>query len=141
MTTTETTNDTTPATDRPVQQALPRWRQILHDLGEDFAPPGLTEIRTEPRPSLQDIRLYGEVGGYARATGPVRAAGRAWSRVAWLVTAAGYYALWVAQRPSRAFVAFVTCGVLVMTPWGGAALGFTADVLGWLSTLHTLIGS
>jgi hypothetical protein len=80
---------------------------------------GLTErapaIWSERRPSLAEIREYGRNGQYTGENGAIRRLGQAYAWFVLMVTAGGYYVLWVIQHPARLAVATVIATLFALT--------------------------
>lgn len=95
-------------------------RDWLKELRVAFTPP---EIWSERRPSLREVWLYAKYGPWTSEYGFVRWMGRAyaWS-VALPLHTAGYYLLWIVQRPTR-LVTAVLLGVLIGNTGPGRAIG------------------
>jgi hypothetical protein len=64
-----------------------------------FLPP---DIWRQPRPSLSDVWAYARHGAWTHGIGPVRRVGAFYALlIALPLHCAGYYLLWITERPSR----------------------------------------
>lgn len=89
--------------------ALPSRAQIA----EFITPP---DIWSDDRPSLRKVWLYARYGRWTHADGVLRVLGAIDSLLLVLpVTAAGYFLLWIWERPARRWTAAVLGGFTYLT--------------------------
>lgn len=108
---------------------LATWRRIAGWFGHEFRPP---LVWTERPASLSDLSAYAWSGGWTGLGGPARIAGVWWYRLVGIpLSTVAYYAAWLAQRPSRFFVALFLYTLLAQTSVGRAVLPWPH--FGWLT--------